>query len=336
MGKTFIIGEAGVNHNGKLNLAKKLIDVAVNSGVNAVKFQVGKADDVTTKFAKKAPYQNLNFKYGETQYEMIKKLELTYNDYKKLYNYSNKNNIMFLSTPFDLKSIEFLYNLGLNIFKIPSGEITNLPYLRKIGSLGKEVIMSTGMSNMDEINKAVNVLLQSGLKKNRITVLHCVTAYPTPFKSVNLRSMLSIKKELGVKVGYSDHTVGIEVSIAAVAMGANVIEKHFTLDRNMDGPDHKSSLEPHELKYLVKSIRNVEKSFGKNIKVPSSVEIENMSIARKSLVSTKKIKIGDKFSEKNLSAKRPGTGISPMSWDKIIGKRSTNNYEIDDLIDENV
>jgi len=325
--KTFIIAEAGVNHNGSLELAKKLIDVAINCGCNAVKFQTFIAKNLVSKFAKKAQYQIENTKNEESQLEMIKKLELSFAEFLELKNYCDNQEILFMSTPFDLESIDFLASLKMNIFKIPSGEITNLPYLRKINSLKTKVILSTGMANLEEIENALKIL-----KDCQVSILHANTQYPTPMEDVNLNAMLTIKNKFNLEVGYSDHTQGIEIAIASVALGAKIIEKHFTLDKNMDGPDHKASLEPHELKAMVNSIRNIEKAFGDGIKKPSKSEINNIEIARKSIVAKTKINKGEIFSEKNITTKRPALGISPMKWDEIIGSIAQRNYEEDELI----
>jgi N,N'-diacetyllegionaminate synthase len=332
---TFIIAEAGVNHNGSVDVAKKLIDVASSAGADAVKFQTFKAEMLVSKDAKKALYQQENMKDSDTsQFDMLKKLELDITTHKELISYCESKNITFLSTPFDLQSVTLLERLGLDIFKIPSGEITNLPYLRAIGKLGKKVILSTGMATMQEVYDAFHVLLNAGTQKSNITILHANTMYPTPMKDVNLRAMLSIQKELDVAVGYSDHTLGIEVDIAAVAMGASVIEKHFTLDKNMEGPDHKASLEPDELHAMVKAIRNIEKALGSDEKKPSPSEMPNMEIARKSIVANCKIKKGEKLTKENLSVKRPGDGISPMKWDEYIGQQAMKDYEKDELIEK--
>lgn len=328
----FIIAEAGVNHNGSIELAKKLIDAAVKAGADAVKFQTFKTENLVSKNAAKAEYQKNTTDKDESQFDMIKKLELDVGTHNELIAYCKEKGIMFLSTPFDLDSIDLLNKLGLKIFKIPSGEIINLPYLRKIGSLNKKVVLSTGMSNMNEIEDALKVLTNAGTKKENITVLHANTEYPTPMEDVNLNAMLSIKEKFGVSVGYSDHTLGIEVDIAAVAMGAECIEKHFTLDNTMDGPDHKASLEPHELIAMVKAIRNIEKALGDGVKKPSKSESKNINIARKSIVASKEIKKGDTFSEDNLAVKRPGSGISPMKWDEIIGQVAKKDYAEDELI----
>jgi N,N'-diacetyllegionaminate synthase len=334
MNKVIVIAEAGVNHNGDIELAKKLIDVAVEAGVDYVKFQTFKSESLVSKFAKKASYQIENTNDAiESQLQMLKKLELSNSQHFELVQYCKNKNISFFSTAFDLESLSFLKELGLNIVKIPSGEITNLPYLRKAASLFKEVIISTGMSSMVEIDEALNVFLQAGIKKNDITILHCNTEYPTPMSDVNLNAMLAIQKMLGVKVGYSDHTMGIEVPIAAVSMGGTMIEKHFTLDRSLPGPDQLASLEPDELKQMVQSIRNIEKAIGgSGIKEPSKSEINNISIARKSIVANSLIKKGEQFTINNITTKRPGTGISPMKWDDVIGKTAIKDFEEDELI----
>lgn len=328
----FIIAEAGVNHNGSLKLAKKLIDIAASAGADAVKFQTFKAENLVTKKAQKTKYQTKTTDKDETQFEMIKKLELDSQAHKQLLNYSIKKKIMFLSTPFDHGSIELLNELGLEVFKISSSDITNLPYLRHIGKLDKKIILSTGMSNIDEISDALQVLIKSGTKKKNITVLHANTDYPTPMKDVNLKAMLTIGKKFNIAYGYSDHTLGIEVDIAAVAMGASCIEKHFTINSNMDGPDHKASLNPDQLTDMVKAIRNIEKALGSDIKKPSSGEMININLVRKSIVAKKDIKQGEIFSENNLAVKRPGNGISPMKWDEIIGTKATKDYNEDELI----
>ena len=331
--KTFIIAEAGVNHNGSLAIAKKLIDKAKKAGADAVKFQSFKASSLISKKAEKADYQKKLTARNESQYEMVKKLELDETSHIELINYCKRKKIKFLSSPFDLDSIDLLNKLGLEIFKIPSGEITNLPYLRKIGKLNKQIILYTGMSNLGEIEDALNILIENGTKKNKIIVLHCNTEYPTPYEDVNLKAMVTIKNAFDIEVGYSDHTSGIEIPIAAAALGAVVIEKHFTLDKNMEGPDHKASLEPNELKMMVEAIRNIEKALGNGIKKPSHSELKNINIVRKSMVAIKKIKKGEKFDNNNLGIKRPGNGISPIRWDEIIGKRAKKNFQIDDLIE---
>lgn len=326
----FIIAEAGVNHNGNIDLAKRMIDVASEYNVDAIKFQTFKTENLVSKMAKKAKYQNNTTDQNESQFDMIKKLELDIETHKELIEYCKNKKIMFLSTPFDLESIDLLNDLGLEIFKIPSGEITNLPYLEKIGKLKKKIILSTGMSTLNEIESALNILRENGTKD--ITVLHCNTEYPTPMGDVNLNAMNTIKEKLNVEVGYSDHTLGIEVSIAAVSMGAKVIEKHFTLDKNMEGPDHKASLEPNELKQMVECIRNIEKAMGDGIKKPSKSEMKNIDIVRKSIVAIKKIKKGEIFTEENIYIKRPGNGISPMKWYEVLGTIATRDYNEDDLI----
>ncbi|MGN9133991.1 N-acetylneuraminate synthase [Clostridium sp. HCP1S3_B4] len=330
MNKTLIIAEAGVNHNGNIEIAKKLVDVAKDSGADIVKFQTFKTNDVVCKNMKKADYQKETSGSKESQYEMLKKLELSYDMHIELIEYCKKKNIELLSTPFDIKSIEFLDKLGFNTLKIPSGEITNYPYLKKIGESHKNVILSTGMSTLEEIRQAVNILKKYGTKN--ISILHCNTEYPTPMKDVNLKAINTIKNEFKVKVGYSDHTEGIEVPIAAVAMGAEIIEKHFTLDKNMEGPDHKASLEPYELKSMVKSIRNIELAMGNGIKEPSSSEKKNINIVRKFIVANKNIKKGQVFTEENLTTKRSGFGISPMEWVNVIGKKANKDYVEDEVI----
>jgi N,N'-diacetyllegionaminate synthase len=333
MGNTIIIAEAGVNHNGDIELAKKLIDVAADSGVDYVKFQTFKAELAISKNAEKAEYQKQTTDIGESQFDMIKKLELDKSAHIELIDYCNKKSIKFLSTPFDLESVDLLFDLGIELYKIPSGEITNYPYLKKIASKKLPVIMSTGMANMPEISDALSVLLENGLIKEQITILHANTEYPTPMKDVNLKAMLTIGKTFKTKFGYSDHTNGIEIPIAAVTLGAFVIEKHFTLDRNMKGPDHKTSLEPNELKAMVIGIRNIEMAMGSGIKKPSSSESKNILIARKSIVANSNIKKGDIFTEENITVKRPGTGISPMRWNEIIGKNASRNFKEEELIE---
>ena len=330
--QTLIIAEAGVNHNGDIELAKKLIDVAVNAGADFVKFQTFNADRLATHAAKKADYQAQTTDRNETQHEMLRRLELTPAMHHELIAYCKMRKMGFFSTGFDIESVDFLASLGQNLFKIPSGEITNLPYLRHIGRLGKPIILSTGMSNMPEIESAIKALEQAGTLRSKITVLHCTTEYPTPMCDVNLRAMQSIQIELGVAVGYSDHTLGIEVAVAAVAMGATVIEKHFTLDRTLPGPDHKASLEPEELKTMVSSIRNIELALGVGVKQLAPSEAKNILVARKSIVASKDIQIGERFSAENLTVKRPGTGISPMRWDEVIGLTANRNYASDELI----
>ncbi len=328
----FIIAEAGVNHNGSIDLAKKLIDVASDAGADAVKFQTFKAENIVTKHSHKANYQKEATSENESQFDMLKKLELDSQSHKELITYCNSKNIMFLSTPFDIESIQLLNHLELMIFKIPSGEITNLPYLRCIGKLNKRIIISTGMSDINEIRDALGILTESGTKKDNITVLHANTEYPTPLKDVNLKAMVKIGNTFDIKYGYSDHTLGIEVAIAAVAMGASCIEKHFTLNKKIQGPDHKASLEPDELKEMVKIIRNTEVALGSSIKKPSNSEMKNIEIVRKSIVASTNITKGDKFTDKNITIKRPGKGISPMRWDEVIGTNATKDYTKDELI----
>jgi len=330
--KTFIIAEAGVNHNGSIEIAKRLIDIAAESGADAVKFQTFKADKLLSKTAQKADYQKQTTPEDESQYEMIKKLELDEVAHRILFGYCKQKPIMFLSTPFDHDSIQLLNDLGMPIFKIPSGEITNLPHLRHIGRLNKQVILSTGMADLGEVEDALNVLIEEGTPKEKITVLHATTEYPCPIEEVNLRAMKTMRHAFGVKVGYSDHTQGIEVSIAAVAMEASVIEKHFTLDRTMEGPDHSASLEPSELKALVIAIRNIDQAMGNGIKKASKSEVKNIPISRKSIVAARTIKAGEVFSSDNLSVKRPGVGINPMRWDEMIGQVARRDYMLDEAI----
>lgn len=330
--KTFIIAEAGVNHNGNLDIAKKMVDVAVDSGADAIKFQTFKAEKIVTDTTPKAKYQIDNMGTSESQFEMLRKLELSIEAHKELFSYCKKKNIIFMSTPFDEESADMLDNLGINIFKIPSGEITNKPLIQHIAKKNKPIILSTGMSYLGEIEDALNVLTKSGTPKENIIVLHCNTEYPTPFEDVNLNAMLTIRDAFKVKVGYSDHTSGIEVPIAAVALGAYVIEKHFTLDKNLPGPDHKASLEPKELKTMVEAIRNIEKALGDGVKKPSPSELKNKMIVRKSIVAAKPIKDSEIFTADNLTVKRPGTGISPMRWDEIIETKTKRDYQEDELI----
>ena len=306
--------------------------MAVESGADAVKFQTFKAEKLVSKTAEKADYQKKTTEASESQFDMLKKLELDIEAHQELLVYCQEKNIMFLSTPFDHDSINMLNDLGLETFKIPSGEITNLPYLRHVGSLNKKVVLSTGMSNLKEISDALTILTNAGTLNENITVLHANTMYPTPMEDVNLNAMQTIHKEFGVAVGYSDHTIGIEVDIAAVAMGASIIEKHFTLNKAMEGPDHKASLEPEELKAMVSAIRNIEKALGSNEKILSPSEEVNLNIARKSIVASCPIRKGELLSEKNISTKRPGTGISPMKWDEIIGTIATKSYQMDESI----
>lgn len=327
----FIIAEAGVNHNGSLDLAKELVVAAKDSGADCVKFQTFKAGNLVSKSAKKADYQTENTGSNESQYDMLKKLELTQDEFIELKEFCDQIGIEFMSTAFDLESIDFLNDIDMNSWKIPSGEITNLPYLMKIAKLNKPLILSTGMSTMDDIDQAVKVFRENS--QYDITVLHCTTEYPTPFEEVNLNAMKTIQQEFDVEVGYSDHTKGIEVPIAAVALGAKVIEKHFTLDRNMEGPDHKASLEPSELKAMVTAIRHIEESMGSSEKAPTESEIKNIAIVRKSIVASRKIKQGEVFSEDNLMVKRPGEGVSPMRWFDVIGKVAGRDFEEEEYIE---
>ena len=330
---TLVIAEAGVNHNGSLETAKQLVDVAAEAGADMVKFQTFSADQLVTTSARKAEYQNQTTDALESQHDMIRKLELSREMHEELIAYCRLCGIEFFSTGFDTQSIDMLVELGLEQFKIPSGEITNLPYLRHVAQYGKSVIISTGMANLGEIEAALEVLETSGTPRNLITVLHCNSEYPTPMEDVNLRAMLFIREAFGVAVGYSDHTLGIEVPIAAVAMGATVIEKHFTLDRTLPGPDHRASLEPDELKAMVRAIREIEKALGDGIKRPSLSESKNRPIARKSLVSATFIRAGEPFTSTNLAVKRPGTGISPMRFDEVIGRSAIRDFEAGELIE---
>jgi len=329
---TLVIAEAGVNHNGDIRLAKKLVEVASEAKVDVVKFQTFRASSLVTMNAKKADYQSKLSPESNKQFDMLQKLELDEEQHKELKELANSRNLEFLSTGFDIESLQMLISLGISRIKIPSGEITNLPYLRFIAAQKKKVILSTGMSTLKDIENALSVLLVGGVKIDDITVLHCTTDYPAKMDEVNLNAMVSIGKEFGVSMGYSDHTEGIEVSMAAVALGAVVIEKHFTLDRNLPGPDHKASLEPRKLTALVDGIRNIEIAMGDGVKRPMKSELANLNAARKSLVAGQRIRKGELFSAENVTVKRPGSGISPMEWDSIIGTVSDKNYEVDDLI----
>ena len=329
---TLIIAEAGVNHNGDMEIAKRLIDVAADAGADLVKFQTFSPERLATQSAPKADYQNQTTDQAESQFAMLKQLELTTEMHEVLIAYCQQRNIGFFSTGFDIQSLDYLASLGAGRFKIPSGEITNLPYLRHVGGLGKPVILSTGMATLGEIEAALVVLETAGTPRTEITVLHCNTEYPTPMQDVNLRAMCSIRDAFGVAVGYSDHTPGIEVSIAAVALGAIVIEKHLTLDHNLPGPDHKASLEPDEFAAMVRAIRNIEQAMGDGIKRPSSSEAKNKPIARKSLVAARPICAGEQFTAENVIAKRPGTGISPMRWDEVMGRVAARDFALDELI----
>lgn len=331
MGKTMIIAEAGVNHNGDFNLAKQMVDAAKEAGVDYVKFQTFRPERLVSKFAEKAEYQKETTGSEETQLQMLQKLTLTDDNFIELKRYCDNIGIGFISTPFDLESIDFLETFDMDFWKVPSGEITNLPYLEVIAKTGRKVIMSTGMCDIQEINEAVEVLERAGTPE--IVLLHCNTQYPTPFEHVNLKAIHTIAEQTGKEVGYSDHTQGIEVPIAAVAMGATVIEKHFTLDKNMEGPDHKASLNPLELEAMVSAIRNIENAIGTGSKEPSPSEIANKSVARKSIVASKNIKKGELLSSNNLTTKRPGNGISPMRWYDVIGTVANRDFKEDELIE---
>lgn len=328
-----IIAEAGVNHNGSLEIAKQLIDKAVEAGVDIIKFQTFKSEKLVSKAARQAEYQQRNIgKNDEGQLAMLKKLELSQTDHEELISYCHERGIRFFSTAFDMDSIDYLHSLNMGLWKIPSGEITNYPYLRKIAHFNEPVILSTGMCELSDIEAAMNVLLEFGVKKEQITILHCNTEYPTPFGDVNLKAMIEIGEQFGVQIGYSDHTKGIEVPIAAVALGATVIEKHFTLDKNMEGPDHKASLEPDELKAMVSAIRNIEQALGTGHKTISESERKNIEIARKSIVAARPIKAGELLTEENLTVKRPGNGINPMRWNEVIGTRAVQSFNEEDPI----
>lgn len=330
--RIIIIAEAGVNHNGDMKIARQLIDEAAAAGVDYVKFQTFKADKLVKKDAEKAAYQATSTDKSETQYEMLKRLELTHEQHLELIDYCKEKKITFLSTGFDSESIDFLVNIGVDLIKIPSGEITNLPLLRQIAGYNKNVILSSGMATMEDIDNALEVLEKAGQEKDKVILLHCTTEYPTPFAEVNLNAMGAIKRHTGLQVGYSDHTLGIEVPIAAVALGATVIEKHFTLDKTMTGPDHAASLEPHELFKMVSCIRNIEAAMGEGVKKPSPSEIKNMAVARKSIVAACNIAKGEIFTEYNLTVKRPGIGLSPMKWDEVIGTIAKKDFLTDELI----
>ncbi len=335
MKHVLIIAEAGVNHNGSIETAKKMIDKAVDAGVDIIKFQTFKSEKLVSKSAQQAEYQkkNIGSSSDNSQLNMLKKLELSHSNHKELIEYCNQKGIKFFSTAFDLESVDYLHSLNIGLWKIPSGEISNYPYLKKIAQFGEPVILSTGMCEMQDIEAALKVLIDNGLSKDKISILHCNTEYPTPFKDVNLLAMNELKERFGVRVGYSDHTKGVEVPIAAVALGAGIIEKHFTLDRNMEGPDHKASLEPDELKAMVSAIRNIELALGDGHKKVSESERKNIAVARKSIVAAKNIKAGEVFNENNLAVKRPGNGISPMEWDNVIGKTAKKDFAEDQLIE---
>ena len=333
MNKVLIIVEAGVNHNGSIQIAKQLVDKAVEAGVDIIKYQTFKSEKLVSKTAKQAEYQQRNIgKRDEGQLAMLRKLELSAEDHYELIRYCKERNIRFLSTAFDMESIDFLHSLNMGLWKIPSGEITNYPYIKKIASFMEPVILSTGMCELSDIEAALNVLIEEGVSKEQITILHCNTEYPTPYSDVNLKAMLEIGEKFGVQIGYSDHTRGIEVPIAAVALGATIIEKHFTLYKNMEGPDHKASLEPDELKFMVSAIRNIEQALGTGHKIISESERKNMEVARKSIVAAFPIKEGELLTEDNLTVKRPGNGISPMRWNEVIGTAAIKDFDEDELI----
>lgn len=335
MNHTIIIAEAGVNHNGSLEMAKQLVDKAVEAGVDYIKFQTFKASKLVTKSAKQAEYQQKNIgKEEDSQYQMLKKMELSPEDHEVLIAYCKERGIKFFSTAFDFDSIDYLHSLNLGLWKVPSGEVTNYPFLKRIAAYNKKTILSTGMCDMQDVRNAVEALYKNGLSKENLILLHCNTEYPTPFEDVNLKAMDALRKEFGVEVGYSDHTKGIEVPIAAVALGATVIEKHFTLDRTLPGPDHKASLEPDELKAMVSAIRNIEKAVGGDgTKHVSESERKNIAIARKSIVAACDIKAGETFTEENLTVKRPGSGISPMRWEEVLGQKAKKDFNEDELIE---
>lgn len=330
--KTIVIAEAGVNHNGDMDLAKKLIYAAAEAGADVVKFQSFKADKLAVKSAKKASYQIVATGQMESQYEMLRKLELSGADHEYLFLECSRHGIEFLSTAFDVTSFDLLVKMGIKKVKIPSGELTNMPLLRYVTRLGLPVILSTGMATLGEVEAAIETIEKAGTPRTLITILHCTTEYPSPMADVNLRAMGTMKQAFGVNIGYSDHTPGIEIPIAAVALGATIIEKHFTLDRNLPGPDHKASIEPNEFKSMVDGIRNIEKAMGDGVKRPSSSELKNLPIARKSLVAIRPISAGEVFSAENIDAKRPGTGLSPMRWDEVVGRIATKDFAVDEQI----
>ena len=331
---TLIIAEAGVNHNGSIDIAKQLVDKAADAGADIIKFQTFKSEKLVSKSAQQAEYQkrNIGARSDNSQLSMLKKLELSEQNHVELMAYCKEKNIKFFSTAFDFDSIDYLHSLNLGLWKIPSGEVTNYPFLKRIAAFNEKTILSTGMCDLQDVRAAVDALYKNGLSKENLTLLHCNTEYPTPFEDVNLRAMDALRKEFGVEVGYSDHTKGIEVPIAAVALGATVIEKHFTLDRNMEGPDHKASLEPDELKAMVTAIRHIEQALGDGYKKISNSERRNIAIARKSIVAAYHIKKGEPLTEQNITVKRPGTGISPMHWEEVIGTIAIKDYEKDELI----
>lgn len=333
MSKTLIIAEAGVNYNGNLDLAKEMVYVARECGADIIKFQTAKAELVISRYAPKADYQKETTGVTESQLDMCKKVLLPYESFIELAELCRRVEIGFLSTPFELESIDFLHKLGMKIWKIPSGEITNLPYLEKIGKKRQKIILSTGMSTLLEVSDAIGILLSKGTRKEDITLLHCTTEYPAPYSEVNLKAMLTLRDYFNMKVGYSDHTPGVIIPVAAVSLGASVIEKHFTLDKNMKGPDHRASLNPEELKEMVISIRKVEKALGNGEKIPQPSEIKNMTVARKSIIAKHKIEKGEMFTEENLTTKRPGNGISPMKWYEVIGTKAIRDFHQDELIE---
>lgn len=337
MSRVLIIAEAGVNHNGSIEIAKQLVDKAVEAGVDIIKFQTFKAEKLVSKSARQAEYQkkNIGNKTDDSQLNMLKNLELSEREHQILIDYCKQKGIQFFSTAFDMESIDYLHSLNLGLWKIPSGEITNFPYLKKIAQYHEPVILSTGMCEMEDVKAAMHVLLNNGVQKDQVTILHCNTEYPTPFEDVNLLAMKELREEFQTKIGYSDHTKGIEVPIAAVALGASVIEKHFTLDRNMEGPDHRASLEPTELKAMVSAIRNIEKALGSSKKTVSESERKNIAIARKSIVAACPIKEGELLTEHNLTVKRPGTGLSPMRWEEVVGTKAIKDFEEEEPIQIN-
>jgi N,N'-diacetyllegionaminate synthase len=330
---TLVIAEAGVNHNGDLAMARRLVEVAADAGADFVKFQTFSADRLVTAAARKAAYQSRNTGSDDSQHAMLRGLELTLDMHHMLIEHARTCGIRFLSTGFDIESVDLLLGLGIDLLKIPSGEITNLPYLRHVGAAGREVILSTGMATLDEVEAALNALEGAGTPRSRITVLHCTTEYPAPMADVNLRAMLAMRDAFGVRTGYSDHTLGIEIALGAVALGATVVEKHFTLDRNLPGPDHAASLEPDDLKAMVAGIRNIERALGDGVKRPSAAEIANRAAARKSLVAARDIRAGEVFTEANVAVKRPGTGMSPMRWDEIMGRPASRDFRTDELLE---
>lgn len=333
MNKALIIAEAGVNYNGNLDLAKEMVHVARECGADIIKFQTAKAELVISRYAPKADYQKETTGVTESQLDMCRKILLPYEDFVELAELCRQVGIRFLSTPFESESIDFLYKLGMRIWKIPSGEITNLPYLEKIGGYGQKIILSTGMSTLIEVENAIKVLMSKGTRKENITLLHCTTEYPAPYSEVNLKAMLTLREHFGMKVGYSDHTPGAIIPIAAISLGASVIEKHFTLDKNMEGPDHKASLNPEELKEMIISIRKVETALGDGEKIPQPCEIKNIAVARKSIIAKHEIKEGELFTEENLTTKRPGNGISPMKWYEVLGTKAIRDFHQDELIE---